>query len=216
MVTAMALSEPVDFLADWPGWITSFEPMHRQEQSRVAGGRTYVRDMGQPLWRMTAQSKTLTPNQLDHWRAKLNALGNGLGTFIGYKLSRCYPILYPNGSWPTGGAFSGATAAVHTIGGNNKSLRVKQLPVGYIFNVGDMIRIGAADLYEVMETAAADGAGITPLIEVRPHFWPGTVVDAVVSVKRPHCIMALVPGSVSADADLSGRGSISFQPVEAR
>lgn len=212
----MALTEPLDFLGDWPGWVTSFEPMSRQEQSRSANGRTYVKEMGSPLWRMKAQTKVLAPNQLDHWRARLDALDNGLGTFIGYKLSRCYPILYPKGSWPTGGSFSGTTAAVHTVGENNKSVRIKQLPAGFAFSVGDMIQIGDTDLHEVMESATADGAGVTPLFEVRPHFWDGVAANDPISVRRPHCIMALVPGSVSADSDLTGRGTVSFQAVEAR
>lgn len=212
----MALTDPLDFLDQWPGWVTSFERLSRQEQSRSANGRTYVKEMGSPLWSMKAQTKVLHPNQLDHWRARLDALDNGLRTFIGYKLSRCYPILYPKGSWPTGSAFSGTTAAVHTIGANNKSVRIKQLPAGFTFSIGDMFQVGTADLYEVMEAATADVAGVTPLFEVRPHFWETSAVNDAVSVKRPHCIMALLPGSVSADSDLTGRGTVSFQAVEAR
>jgi hypothetical protein len=212
----MALPETLDFLADWPGWVTAFEPMQRQEQSRTAGGRTYVKDMGWPLWRMTAQSKVLSPNLLDHWRARLNALENGLGTFVGFKLSRTYPMLYPKGTWPTDGAFSGTTAALHTIGANNKSVRIKQLPAGFTFSVGDMFQVGDGDLYEVMEPASADSGGVTPLLEVRPHLWETSAVNDAVSVKRPHCLMALVPGSVSADSDLTGRGSVSFQAAEVR
>lgn len=212
----MALSEPYDILVDWPGWVTVFELGYRQEQSRTLGGRTYVKDLGQPLWRLTAVSRPLQPNRLDHWRARLNALENGLATFKGSKLSRTFPIRYPNGTWPTGGSFSGASAAVHTIGSNSKSLRIKQLPAGFVLSVGDMIQIGANSLHEVMEAGAADVGGTTPFIEVRPHFWQGTAVNDLVSVKRPHCTMALVPGSISSEADVTGYGSISFQAVEAR
>lgn len=212
----MALSEPYDILVDWPGWVTVFELGYRQEQSRTLGGRTYVKDLGQPLWRMTAMSRPLAPNLLDHWRARLNALENGLATFKGFKLSRTFPIRYPNGNWPTGGSFSGISAAIHTIGSNNKSLRIKQLPPGFVLSVGDMIQISASCLHEVMEAAVADVAGTTPFIEVRPHFWRGTAANDLVSVKRPHCIMALVPSSISSEADVTGHGSISFQAMEAR
>jgi hypothetical protein len=213
----MALTEPFDFLAEWPGWTTRFELLFRQEQSRDAGGRTYVKDFGSPLWRMAAQSKTLKPNLIDHWRARLDALENGLMTFYGYALARTYPILYPNGSWPTGVAFSGTSAAVHVVGANNKSLRLKALPAGFQLSVGDMIQIGDADLHRVMEPATADGTGETPaFFEVRPHLWPGVAIDDVVSVKRPHCLMAIVPGSIQTQTDLSGRGSVSFEAMEAR
>lgn len=211
----MALSEPFDVLPDFPGWTTEFDLGYRQEQSRQANGRTVVKDLGSPLWRMTAQSKRLRPNALDYWRARLNALESGLRTFKGYKLSRTYPVAHPKGSWPTGGAFDGA-GAIHSVGGNNKSLRVDEIPPGFKFSVGDMISIGPGDLHEVMESATADGSGITPSFEVRPHFWPGVAVNDDVLVYRPYCLMAIVPGSISTQADLSGWGSVSFQAIEAR
>lgn len=211
----MALTEPFDILPDFPGWTTTFELLFRQEQSRQANGRTIVKDMGSPLWQLSAQSKTMKPNELDYWRARLNALENGLMTFKGYKLSRTYPIAYPNGSWPTGGSFDGV-AAVHTVGGNNKSLRVDELPEGFALSVGDMISIGPGDLHQVMEAATADASGITGTFEVRPHFWDGVAVNDDVLVYRPYCLMAVVPGSISTQADLSGRGSVSFQAIEAR
>ncbi|WP_244563638.1 hypothetical protein [Ensifer aridi] len=80
-----------------------------------------------------------------------------------------------------------------------------------------MIQIGSKDLYRVQEDVVADGAGLTPLLEVRPHLWPGTVTGTAVSVVRPHCYMTIVPGSINTDADkATGRGSVSFSAIEAR
>lgn len=215
----MALTEPLDILSDFPGWVTDFDPQFRQEQSRVAGGRTYLKDLGSPLWRMAARSKLLRPNLLDHWRARLQSMQGGLVTFYGYSLSRTYPILYPKGSWPTGGGFSG-TAALHTIGSNRKSIRVTGLPAGFAFSVGDMLQIGDTDLHRVMEAATANGSGLTELFEVQPHVWPdvetGGSPAVSVSVHRPSCIMAVIPGSIVASADLNGWGAVAFQAIEAR
>ena len=215
----MALTEPLDILSDFPGWVTDFDLQYRQEQSRVAGGRTYLKDLGPSLWAMSARTKTLSPNHLDHWRARLQAMESGMLTFIGYSLSRKYPIRYPKGAWPTGVAFNGV-AALHTVGANRKSVRVSNLPAGFVLSIGDMIRIGAGDLHRVMEGATSDGAGLTPLFEVRPHLWPSVVGNEnpplAVSVFKPHCIMSVAPGSISTSADLSGRGSVSFQAIEAR
>jgi hypothetical protein len=216
----MALTEPLDILSDFPGWVTDFDPQFRQDRSRVAGGRTYLKDLGPSLWRMAARSKDLRPNGLDHWRARLQAMQNGMITFRGYSLSRTYPILYPRGSWPTGLAFNGVSAELHTVDANRKAVRVGALPAGFVLSVGDMIQIGDADLHRVMEAATADGSGLTGLFEVQPHIWTG--VDGggspppAVSVKKPSCIMAIVPGSISTAADLGGRGSVSFQAIEAR
>lgn len=215
----MALSEPFDLLVDFPGWVTSFELRWRQEQSRQASGRTIVKDLGSPLWRLVAQSKVLKPNTLDYWRARLDALENGLATFKGYSLSRTYPILYPNGAWPTGGAFSGTTGNLNTIDSNRKAIRVGGLPSGFVLSVGDMVQIGTTDLHRVMETATASGAGLTGLFEVRPHIWTGVSTSSpvpAVSVFRPYCIMAVVPGSISTSSSSNGWGSVTFEAMEAR
>lgn len=79
-----------------------------------------------------------------------------------------------------------------------------------------MVQIGTKDLHQVMEAAVAV-AGLTPLFEVRPHIWPGVATGAAVSISRPACIMAIVPGSISSTADMAtGRGVVSFQAIEAR
>lgn len=103
----MSLAYPLDLISIFPGWATEFVPHYRKEQSRSANGRTYTKDLGAPLWSATFQSKVLRPNALDEWKARLAALDNGEQTFLGWSPSRCYPIAYPNGSWPTGAAFSG-------------------------------------------------------------------------------------------------------------
>lgn len=112
----MAITYPLDLLANWPGWSTEFELAYRQEHSRQANGRTIVKDMGSPLWRASYQSRSMRPNELDEWRARLASLENGLQTFKGYSLSRCRPILHPGSTvLPTG--------ALNTIAANRKAIR---------------------------------------------------------------------------------------------
>ena len=89
---------PTSFFDEFPGWSTEFNLLWRQEQSRTAGGRTVVKDMGSPLWQMTAQSRSMKPNELDYWRARLTSLENGLKTFRAFPKSRCFPVAYPNGA----------------------------------------------------------------------------------------------------------------------
>jgi hypothetical protein len=204
----MALTEPLDILSDFPGWCTSFDLLWRQEQSRHASGRTRVKDFGSPIWQAAYVSRSLSPNELDFWRARLTAAENGLVTFIAYPTSRCRPIKHPGSSTlPTG--------TLDTIDDNNKAIKVSGL-TGITLSVGDFIQIGDSDLHQVMEPAVAV-AGLTPLFEIRPHLWPGAAVTDAVTISRPHCLMTVVPGSVSANADLAtGRGSISWQGIEAR
>lgn len=214
----MAITYPVNLLPGFPGWTTGFSLRWRQEQSTQASGRVLVKDMGAPLWTLRAASKVLSPNTLDLWRAKLTALENGLQTFWGYPMTRCYPQAYPNGSWPTGAAFTGLTANLASINANRKAVTLSALPAGFALSIGDYVSItvGARrDLHQVMETAAA-ASGTTTEFEIRPHLWPDVTITRAVAVKQPACLMTIVPGSVGADAQLNGWGAVSFQAMEAR
>lgn len=211
----MALPEILDLIADFPGWSPSFEIMRRQERSRTASGRTLTKDIGDPLWTATYQSARMSANELDKWRALIDSLEEGGRKFYGRSLSRCYPILYPNGSW-TPSTFNG-TAGLASIGTNRKSITLNGLPSGFRLSVGDMIRIGTQDLHRVVEASTASAGGVTPLFEVRPHLWPLATVGQAVSVLRPYCLMSIVPGTISTASDAAtGRGSFSFDAMEDR
>jgi hypothetical protein len=212
----VTLAAPFDILTGFPGWTVGFEPLFRQEQSRTAAGVTYVKDYDDPLWTLSAQSRSLSPNELDFWRARLAALENGLQTFLGYSMSRTYPILYPRGSWPTGLAFSGTSAALASINTPRTAISVSSLPAGFTLSVGDYVAIGT-DLHQVMEPATAP-AGLTNVFEVRPRIWPNVVVSGqAVSVKKPACLMTINPGSITSPADpQTGRGVVSFTATESR
>lgn len=216
----MALSFPLNFLPDWPGWSTQFDLAWRKEVSRQASGANRVKDFGTPLWHAKYQTRDLfRPSQLDYWRAVLGSLDGGEQTFKAYHIARSYPIAYPAGSWPTGVSFNGETATVHTVGVDNKSLRVDLLPAGYVVSVGDFLSIeyGSPTKYflcQAVETATADGSGVTPTFEVRPHLPVGLAVDGIVRVKRPFCLMTIDPGTLSIPSNLIGRGSISFEATQ--
>lgn len=198
----MAITYPFDLLADFPGWSTDFDLLWRQEQSRQANGRTIVKDMGSPLWRASYQSRSLRPNELDYWRARLAAMENGLKTFYGRATSRCRPINHPGSDALPGGTLS-------SIGGDRKTIAIGGL-TGITLRAGDMVQIGTRDLHQVVDVAGGT-------LEVRPHIWPGVTTGATVVISKPSCVMAIVPGSISSPADLAtGRGAISFQAVEAR
>lgn len=198
----MAITYPLDLLADFPGWSTDFDLLWRQEQSRQANGRTIVKDMGSPLWRATYQSRQMRANELDKWRARLHAMEGGLKTFKGYPLARCRPIAHPGSSaLPTG--------TIASIGSKRKTVTLAGLS-GITSQVGDMFTIANKDLHQIVDIASS-------VYEVRPHIWPGVTTGAAVSISKPYCIMAIVPGSVTSTADLAtGRGAVSFQAIEAR
>ena len=208
---------PIDLLAGFPGWVTEFDLQFRQEASRSASGVTVVKDLGPPLWVMAAQSRTLRPNLLDEWRARLQAMENGLNRFRGYAFSRCYPVRYPKGSWPAGGGFDGTNGALADIDEDDRGvIDVEDFPAGYAFSIGDMIQVGDTDLHRVMAAGVTGGGGDVAGLKVHPPLWFGVEAGAALSVVKPSSIMSIVPGSISTQADLTGRGSVTFRAQEVR
>lgn len=201
----MALSEPLDFLDDFPGWCTSFDLLARQEQSRHASGRTRVKDFGQPIWRGAWVSRSLSANQLDAWRARIEHAMVSQMTFKAWQSSRCRPSAHPgSGALPTG--------ELHTIGDDDQTIRVADL-TGITLSIGDMLRIGTG-LYRALEPASGDPTGF---FTITPHLWPGTNTGQDVVIDKPWVAMTVDPGSLSASVDpRTGRGVVSFSATEAR
>lgn len=201
----MAITYPYDLLATFPGWSTEFDLVYRQETSRTAIGQTFVKDFGSPLWTATYQSRSMKPNELDAWRARLKALEGGLKQFLGRPKSRCYPVAYPNGT----GMGNVSAVRIASIGADRKTITLSGLPAGYQVSVGDDLQVGVRNLHQVIDTAGG--------IELRPHLWPETAVNDAVTLVKPACRMTIVPGSLSTTAELAtGRGTVSFQAIESR
>lgn len=210
----MALATVLDFLHDWPGQ-AKLQLSCGDEMAETGGGAVMARELRPPLWALDAQSRLLKVNTLDHWQATLEALENGKRLFWGFNRNRSYPINYPNGSWPTGGAFSGLTARILTVGGNNKSMSLDSLPAGYEGVPGDMLawnyNTTQYALHRVVEAFTANGSGVTGVFEVRPHIRPTASPTTAVSVKQPACQMVVIPGSTSVEIDGLGWGTLAFQ-----
>lgn len=198
----MAITYPFDLLSGFQCREEEFDLLWRQEQSRQANGRTIVKDFGSPLWRASYRSIPMYPDQLDAWHAKVLAMENGLQTFKAFRYTRRRPIAHPGSSvLPVG--------EVATIGSNRKTLTISGLS-GITLQTGDMIQIGTTDLHQIVSVSSG-------VYEVRPHIWPGVEAEDPVSISTPHCIMSIVPGSVSRTSEHGGGiGSIGFQAIEAR
>lgn len=207
----MAITYPIDIITelDGIGWSTDFSLLYRQEQSRHASGRTRVREYGTPIWQATYTTKNLSPNNIDMWKARLNSLENGLNTFYAYPTSRCWPINHPNGQ-----GLSLNSPQVRTKNINNKALSLQGV-TGLNLSVGDYISINNL-LYMVMENVIANGAGETVEFEVRPFLSVGIATTNPVRIEKPRTVMTLIPNSVNTSVGLNGRGSVSFQGIEAR
>ncbi|WOC15436.1 hypothetical protein [Pseudochrobactrum sp. MP213Fo] len=208
----MSISYPLNLLDSFPGWSTEFDLFYRQEFSRTAGGSTIVKNLGTPLWQASFQSTVMLPNVLDTWRARMKALEGGMQPFMGRSMSRCFPIAYPNGA----GLGNVKAIKIDSVGVDNKSLTLINVPVWHVVSVGDYVQIGPR-LYQVIEEAVSNAAGRTTRFEVRPHLAPGTAEGNIVTLVKPSVAMIIVPGSLStATQAITGRGSITFHAIESR
>lgn len=211
---------------EFPGWSTRFELGWRQEVSQHASGAVRVKDFGRPVWQASWTTGQLRPNALDRWRAEIDALSYSLVPFRCWAKSRCWPIAHPggrtastsnwvlaSGNWNDGGVWSttapwtGAGTewddiTVASIGSDNSSLTLAGADF-YVPSVGDMMEIDG-HLYRVTG----------PDINVKPYFWPGVQVGDPVVLHQPSAWMVIVPGSVSTQSGLNGRGVVTFDTVE--
>lgn len=194
-------------MAEFPGWSTSFDLMWRQETSRHASGVTRVKDFGRPVWQASWVTPILRPNALDRWRAEIDALSYSLDPFAAWPKSRCWPQAHPNGQGLTGGT----TGTVASIGADNSSLTIDGIP-GLTLQMGDVINVDGR-LYRV--TLGISIPGDQVFAGVKPYLWPGVSVGDTVEVYRPSVQMIVLPGTVSTVSGLDGRGTVSFQTIEA-
>jgi hypothetical protein len=214
----MTITYPLDLLTGFPGTSTRFDPEYMLELDGTRAGKSIAKDLGPELWHATFATRELKPSELRYWKARMQLLEGGKQAFVGYDMTACYPLAYPRGTWPTGDAFNGIANLFDVDTDTNKRMRLSALPVGYRVSVGDYVSYDYANglraLHRAVEEATADGSGITPFFEVRPHIRQGVDLDsdgAEVSLIKPHCLMVMIPGSLSTDSDKrTGRGAVSF------
>ncbi|WP_316200401.1 MULTISPECIES: hypothetical protein [unclassified Bradyrhizobium] len=187
-----------------------FDLMERQEQSRVALGRTIVKDLGPALWIGTYTSEELLNDAMVDFQAMLKSLDGAIGTFEAWDLRRPWPRLYRDGS-----ASNGTIASVNA---NNKAMALSGLNAGQIVSRGDYLSFdygGKRALHQAMEAVTANGSGATAQFEVRPHIRAGWSAGTAVNLKAPRGIFALVPGSMTPTQTRGVGGKITFQVAEA-
>jgi hypothetical protein len=173
----------------------TFLLVSRQELgSRSANGTTYGKDFGSALWQVSFTTGPIPNDDALAYEALLNSLDGVIGSFEAYDLRRPYPRATPDGS----GASDGVLASVNT---NNKAITLSGLAASQVVSRGDYLSFTygtSRALHQVMETVTANGSGVTPEFEVRPHLRPGWTLSPAITVKlkNPAGLFSLTSGSV--------------------
>jgi hypothetical protein len=160
----------------------------------LRSGQILTYEMAPRLWTGTA---TLSPGRTMAIRevsAVMRRLQDVSTSFLLYDPSSRAPA-----GDPSGVVLGSATPQVDTLDANNREMKIKGLPVGYSLRPGDMLTIDQTDhlaLHQIVVGGVADGAGVTPLIEVVPHIRTGAEVNDDVFLAPAYCRAMIVPGSV--------------------
>lgn len=214
----MALTFPLP-VADFFGGLkiaaTEFDLPSAVQTSRTRGGAVVQATLGNRLWRGRASIVPRYHGEADAIRAKLSVLSEAGATFLACPAHRIGPQ-----ADPAGVTLGAATPTIHTLVAGNRELRIAGLPVGYVLTAGDYLSFTYASsptrnaFHQLVSGGAADGAGLTPAMEVTPHIRPGAVTGAAVVLVRPH-FKALMSGPVGFGAQAPRITSgISFDFVQ--
>jgi hypothetical protein len=175
---------------------TKFRLVGQQEVSGLAGGQIYVADMAPKYWEIDVTFINMSNDDAGDIQAIIESLDEGLNDFYWYDPRWQYPLSDPDGS------ILGASAVkIADLRNNNKELKLKGLPAGYVISRRDFLSFdfGTSPTHRAFHRVAAggvaDGTGVTDWIEVRTFIRPGAAINADVTLKRASGQFKMIPGS---------------------
>ncbi|MEX1181030.1 MAG: hypothetical protein WEB63_09510 [Cucumibacter sp.] len=188
----LALASLADLLpierVDW-------NELRQETHSGLGTGEFLTHNLGPVLWEADVQLRPMYHVEAEQMRARVSALDGSTNAFYLYNPRMRYPQ-----SDPTGSILGASAVTVYAINANRKALRLTGLPIGYVITIGDYLAItydtSRRALLQAVEGATADGSGITPEFEVRPHLRPGIVTTNPVTLKNPAAKVKMMPGTV--------------------
>lgn len=183
----------------------------QQQLSNQASGGIIGKDLGPAFWTAEIKTSMLNDSDFEEVLALLRALEGAQGTFLCTNSRRQYPKLDPTGS-------TLGTNTVTVSSASPTQIALQGLPVGYTISLADYLSLDFGSptehaLFQSVETATANGSGITPLFEVRPAVPAAVALGNPVSLKLPTVQMCVQPGSIKR-SDNFLFSSLSFTGME--
>lgn len=209
----MAITYPRSDIMDLlPVADVQFWPLHRQELSRTAGGKTQAKDMGPPLWRLSATSAAQGIQDAAALEAALISLRGSQGSFLAHDPRRPYPAAHPGG-------YNGDLSISALYAGDAFAVKVAAVSGGLELRPGDYLgfEYGARpsrSLHMVMEPQTIVTAGAAKKITVWPAIPPGATVGAAVTVNRASCEMILEPDQSPPGLRAMRASVVSFSAIQ--
>lgn len=194
--------------------ITDFEWSVKENRSieGQGSGQILQAELAPDLWQATITIAIAKWDDARKVRAMLNSLAPIGRTALIYDPMAAYPA-----SDPTGAILGGATVKLDTIGSNRDTIKLDDLPDGYVLTPGDKIEFQYGSnpvrrqLVEASESATAAAGGLTPEFAIYPHLRAGVTTSATVNLKKPALQMMRLSHNAGRSVPLFHDGmSISF------
>lgn len=167
-----------------------------QQVSGMGSGQIIVSDLAPKNWEFEVSLINMESRDARRVQAAIERLDEGMNSFFLSDPRAAYPVA------DYGGTILGASVVRINalVGGDARYLSLKGLPAGYVLSAGDMLHFDFGSpskraLHRIVDGGVANGSGITPNLEVRPHIEPGAAVDAVVTLVRPAARVKIIPNS---------------------
>lgn len=199
----MAVSFPLPLanLADLvPIEAVLWHELRQQEMSALGSGEYLAHDLAPPLYEADITSPRMSQATAEQLRARLRSLDGSSQHFYLYNPALKYPQADPDGS-----IVGSSSVVIATINANRKAWTLSGLPAGYVLTLGDWLEVtydtSRRALVQAVESATADGSGVTPEFEIRPHLRPGITTSLAVNLKQPAAKVKLLPNGARVEPD---------------
>jgi hypothetical protein len=211
----MAITFPLSTatLADkLPIEAVEWKMLDQQELSGLGSGEILAADLAPRLWEGDVSTGPIYNDDAAELQGLFETLDGSINAFFLYDPRKPYPRFDPTGS-----ILGVAAPVIASLGANNKSMTVSALPAAYVLSAGDYLAFDYGTnptrraYHRIVETATANGSGVTPLFEVRPHIRPGATVSTPIILKKPSAKVVLVPGSFGSASAGALHSRLSFR-----
>lgn len=177
----------------------------QRQLTGLESGEILSAERAAPLWQGEIRLRPMRSRAAAEIAALLALLENNHGAFLARPAQQ-----FGAASDPAGAALGASVPAIDTLDPDSRRLKLSGLPAGYELTPGDFLSFAYSGtrraFHQVVQGGAADGLGVTSLLEVTPQIRPGASAGAVVDLVKPTCRAVLVPGTVDYGAR---RGNIT-------
>ena len=175
-----------------------FECPEQVEANTTGGGELLRADLAPMLWQGDVRFGVMLLTEATMAEGLLDLLRGPARSFYAYDTRRPAPLLDPTGS-----VLGASAPTLHTIGANNRDIRLQGLPNGYRLSRGDYLSFDYGSspvrraLHRVFTSLVTTATGgITPTFEITPPLRAGAAVGAAVTLLKASCKAVIIPNSI--------------------